>query len=106
MRSFKLTRSRPLCTPCLDELPIFRKFYDAVISALTVRDEEITVRGKCDVGGAVEKVGGVLLARDTFFSYDHELLSLWRELEHLIIGSVGNPEIAITIDIDTVCFFE
>ena len=106
MRGLELALSGSLAAPEFDELPVFRKLHDAVVAALTVGHKEITVGSECNIGRAVEQIRGIGFAGNTFLAQHHQLFAFRAELENLVIGAVGDPQIPVAIDIDAVGFFE
>src|SRR5262245_15963669 len=107
MRRVELARGRPLLAPRIDELSILRELHDARIRipAVSVGDENVTVRSGCDSRRPVEGVRtGSCYSCLTKHQQD---LSIRIELDDLVALavfslSVSHPHVAVFVDMHAV----
>ena len=114
MRRIEVTRRGTLLPPGLDELAILRELHDTGVGIPTVsiRDENIPIGRNQDGGWLIERIRTI--SGDTGLAERHQDLSVGTELENLMtlsvlvrilaVGSftVGHPNIAFTVDANTV----
>ena len=136
VRRLELAGRGPELAPRLDELAVLRDLRDArdgvgrgvrVLAAVSLRDEDVAVRGDDDVVRLGERVGRI--AGHARLADRHQDLALRAELDHLmpdqlrgrgrrrrrrrsgsgaargtrtVVVRVGHPDVAVAIDVDAV----
>ena len=81
----------------VDERAVLRVLDDARVGALPVGDEDVAVSRDHEIRDAVERVTRLVVADDPFFAERHQQLALGTELEHLMVPSIGDPDISLAI---------
>src|SRR5262249_9667970 len=102
-------------SPRLDEFPVLGILHDPVADEMTVGDEDVAIGRRHDAGRRAEMV--IVVAADAGLAERHQHLSVRAELAHdvpglhtglgglgysRIGGRVGDPDIALVIDMHAV----
>src|SRR5262249_24838226 len=111
MKAAELTSSRSFLAPGFDEFSIFAKLHDppARVLAMSVRDENVSVRSNHKVGGINERVRTI--PGDSRLAERQQDFSLGIELQHLRTLAifrlpVGCPDVAILVHVETVGIYK
>src|SRR5438093_13439548 len=107
MKSAELAGTRSFLAPNFNEFSIFGKLHDppARVRAVSVRDENVSVRGDHNVARIDERVRAI--TADACLAKRQQDSSLRIELDHLQALAVfrlpvGGPDVAVFIRVETV----